>query len=181
MTSPSLSRLSRRTYVKFLLFEFLIACTHKSPNAQQVDTSSTDLDSTPNDTDTATDTASVIETEDSAEENDCTGSDLQLDLIDYPELLVVGGSQTVSFPEQFVHVLIICVAQEEWLAVWQICTHGNCEVEWDTDVALVRCPCHNSLFDWDGSVLQGPATRSLSTYEVCRLDNSLVLTPITGG
>ena len=176
MTSP---RLSRRTYVKFLLFEFLIACTRKSPNTQEVDTPSTDLDSTPNDTDTATDTASLIEPEDSAEDNSCTESDLQLDLMDYPELLVVGGSQTVSFPEQFVHVLIICVSQDEWLAVWQICTHGNCEVEWDTDVALVRCPCHNSLFDWDGSVLQGPATRSLSTYEVCRLDNSLVLTLIT--
>ena len=172
MTAP---RLSRRTYVKFLLLEFLIACTHKNLNTQQVDTSSTDLESAPNDTDTS----NLIEPEDSAEENDCTGSDLQLDLIDYPELLVVGGSQTVSFPEQFVHVLIICVSQDEWLAVWQICTHGNCEVEWDTDVALVRCPCHNSLFDWDGSVLQGPATRSLSTYEVCRLDNSLVLTLIT--
>jgi len=174
MKSPLLSRLSRRTYVKFLLFEFILACTSKSPNSPQEDTSSTNIDSPPNDADTAT----LTENEDSAEEDDCLESTLQVDLLEYPELLVVGGNQTVSFPEQFVHVLIICVAENEWLAVWQICTHGNCEVEWDSDSALVRCPCHNSLFDWDGSVLQGPATRSLSTYDVCRLDSTLLLTPI---
>jgi Rieske Fe-S protein len=160
--------------VKFLLFEFLLACTSKSQNSQQEDTSTTNIDSPPKDTDTVT----APETEDSAEEPDCLESTLQIDLLEYPELLVVGKSQTVSFPEQFVHVLIICVAEHEWLAVWQICTHGNCEVEWDSDTALVRCPCHNSLFDWDGSVLQGPATRSLSTYDVCRLDSTLLLTPI---
>ena len=171
MKSP---RLSRRTYVKFLLFEFLLACTNKNQNTQQDDTSSTNIDSPPNDVDTAT----LTEPEDSATENDCLESTLQVDLLEYPELLVVGGNQTVSFPEQFVHVLIICVADNEWLAVWQICTHGNCEVEWDSDTALVRCPCHNSLFDWDGSVLQGPATRSLSTYDVCRLDSTLHLTQI---
>ena len=89
----------------------------------------------------------------------------------------MGGTVYVSFPEQFVHLLVICVAEEEWVAVWKICTHGVCDVEWDSSLSLVRCPCHGSLFDVDGLVLQGPAVRDLKAYSVCRKDQKLFLLP----
>ena len=101
---------------------------------------------------------------------DCSESSMQVLLQDHPELTMVGGSTTISFPDDFVHVLIVCVAPQDWIAVWKICTHGNCDVEWADDLALVRCPCHDSLFDWDGSVIQGPATRSLTSFKVCLND-----------
>ncbi len=44
-----------------------------------------------------------------------------------------------------------------------ICTHRGCPVTQITGDAIV-CPCHGSEFSIeDGSVLQGPATRSLAT------------------
>ena len=101
---------------------------------------------------------------------DCSESSMQVLLQDHPELTMVGGSAVVSFPNDFVHVLIVCVAPKDWIAVWKICTHGNCDVEWADELALVRCPCHDSLFDWDGTVIQGPATRSLTSFKVCLND-----------
>ena len=101
---------------------------------------------------------------------ECLSASMQLQLDQYPELSMVGGSSVVSFPDDYVHILIVCVGIHEWIAVWKICTHGTCDVEWADDLGLVRCPCHNSLFDWDGTVLQGPAERSLASFMVC-LDN----------
>ena len=101
---------------------------------------------------------------------DCSESSMQVLLQDHPELTMVGGSTTISFPNDFVHVLIVCVAPQDWIAVWKICTHGNCDVEWADELALVRCPCHDSLVDWDGTVIQGPASRSLTSFKVCLND-----------
>lgn len=107
----------------------------------------------------------------------CESQELSVSLLEHPELRDVGGTVYVSFPEQFVHLLVICVAEEEWVAVWKICTHGVCDVEWDSSLSLVRCPCHGSLFDVDGLVLQGPAVRDLKAYSVCRKDQKLFLLP----
>lgn len=107
------------------------------------------------------------ETDSAVSVEDCTEQRMSLSLEDYPELTQVGGSCLVSFEQEFVHILVVCIGPEDWIAVWQICTHGNCNVEWADDLGLVRCPCHNSLFDIDGQVLQGPATRALSSFTVC--------------
>ena len=107
------------------------------------------------------------------EGEDCLPQELSISLSDYPELRTVGGSSIVSFPEQFVHLLVVCIAEKQWIGVWKICTHGDCDVEWDETVASVRCPCHNSLFDIDGQVLQGPADRALKSYLVCEKQDKL--------
>ena len=112
---------------------------------------------------------------DSAEPEECLPQELSISLMDYPELTEVDGSALVSFPDQFVHLLVVCVAVQKWIAVWKICTHGSCDVEWDENRSAIRCPCHNSFFDLDGHVLQGPAQRPLKSYTVCQLDNSLYL------
>ena len=127
--------------------------------------------------DYSNDTAGPTLTEDSGTidsgviHSDCLESTIQILLSDYPELSMVGGSAYVAFPEKLVQALIVCVGAREWFGVWKICTHGNCDVQWTEELALVVCPCHNSLFDWDGTVLQGPATRNLTAFTVC-LDES---------
>lgn len=45
-----------------------------------------------------------------------------------------------------------------------ICTHHQCPVEWDADVAMLFCPCHGSKFAADGTVVIGPATENLASY-----------------
>jgi Rieske Fe-S protein len=47
-----------------------------------------------------------------------------------------------------------------------VCTHQQCLVS-RIQGSTVQCPCHNSLFSTvDGSVLRGPASRSLSPRAV---------------
>ncbi|MFE4105090.1 QcrA and Rieske domain-containing protein [Almyronema epifaneia] len=57
-------------------------------------------------------------------------------------------------------------AATELAAVNPICTHAGCTVEWQSDQALFVCPCHNSQFQADGTVVGGPATQPLALYEV---------------
>jgi len=46
------------------------------------------------------------------------------------------------------------------------CTHMRCFITWVAD-GLIQCPCHGSQFRIsDGSVVKGPATRSLDTRAV---------------
>ena len=148
--------------------------SHSKISTEEQTTLSNDiaLDSGNVDTDVQeTDTSNPVDCNDST-------STMQIALSRHPELTMIGGSTTISFPDEYVHLLIVCVGHESWIAVWQICTHGNCDVEWADDLGLIRCPCHNSLFDWDGMVLQGPATRALTSFHVClnETGNSLVIT-----
>ena len=52
------------------------------------------------------------------------------------------------------------------LGVNPVCPHAGCNVEWQSDQTLFVCPCHNSQFNADGSVAQGPAAQPLNTYTV---------------
>jgi Rieske Fe-S protein len=49
-------------------------------------------------------------------------------------------------------------------AMTAVCTHQGCTVNAGTDDLL--CPCHDSLFDLNGGVLNGPATTPLVHYLV---------------
>ena len=89
-------------------------------------------------------------------------------LIDAP-LLEMDISSAIPWdvPEEFLRLLIIRTKEREWGAVWRICTHGNCDVEWDEQEEVVVCPCHISIFSTDGLVLQGPAERDLKFFPIC--------------
>ena len=41
-------------------------------------------------------------------------------------------------------------------ALSSTCTHLGCRVAWDSDAALLKCPCHGGTFDRDGAVKSGP-------------------------
>ena len=59
---------------------------------------------------------------------------------------------------------IIYKTNDDFIAFSLVCTHLGCTVEVDGE--NFSCPCHGSQFDHNGSVLKGPATRSLSSLEV---------------
>lgn len=59
------------------------------------------------------------------------------------------------------------------IALLASCTHRGCQPEPVGDRLV--CPCHGSEFSLHGDVLQGPAERSLTRYEVTREGEEVVI------
>jgi menaquinol-cytochrome c reductase iron-sulfur subunit len=55
------------------------------------------------------------------------------------------------------------------------CTHLGCAYHFEEDKKEFLCPCHNSVFALDGSVVSGPAPRPLDRYEVKVQNQRLLL------
>ena len=63
-------------------------------------------------------------------------------------------------------------------ALHSSCTHLDCLFTWDKEKGMFVCPCHGSEFAKDGTLLKGPATRSLDRFPVSLLgeDSGLIRT-----
>jgi nitrite reductase/ring-hydroxylating ferredoxin subunit len=71
------------------------------------------------------------------------------------------GSATL-IPE---HRLFVFRVSDGFYAVSAVCTHLGCNVARD-EVRGFACPCHGSVFDEAGRVLDGPAPRPLPRYRM---------------
>jgi menaquinol-cytochrome c reductase iron-sulfur subunit len=54
-----------------------------------------------------------------------------------------------------------------------ICPHLGCEVPWNKTRGQFVCPCHNSVFAADGSLVSGPAPRGMDTLPIQTKDGDL--------
>ncbi len=54
------------------------------------------------------------------------------------------------------------------------CTHQGCPVDFEQDKQNIFCACHGSTYKIDGSVIKGPASSPLKTYEV-KVDGDAIL------
>ena len=59
-------------------------------------------------------------------------------------------------------------------AIDSVCTHQGCAVDWDGDKKQIICPCHGSAFKADGTVITGPASKPLNSYEA-KLEGDAIL------
>ncbi len=55
------------------------------------------------------------------------------------------------------------------IAVSRRCTHLGCILKYSESNKKFLCPCHQSMFEWDGKYIKGPAKRDLETFEVNKL------------
>ena len=60
-----------------------------------------------------------------------------------------------------------------FLAVSRKCTHLGCTVPWVEAEKKFICPCHSSVFDINGAIIQSPAPRPLDIFPVV-IENSMV-------
>ncbi len=57
------------------------------------------------------------------------------------------------------------VNPKQLIAVNPKCTHQGCDVKWAAAEKKYACPCHGASFDANGEVLNGPATKPLTSYQ----------------
>jgi cytochrome b6-f complex iron-sulfur subunit len=80
-----------------------------------------------------------------------------------------GNPAYFEFPTGYPNILMK-KSDGNLIALSMLCTHVCCELSYVTGNQLY-CPCHGSLFDENGNVLQGPAILPLPTVEFTQ-DNS---------
>lgn len=56
-----------------------------------------------------------------------------------------------------------------------VCTHLSCRVTWKTDQEEYLCPCHDGIFDIEGTVVSGPAPKPLNRYETKIEDDTVFI------
>jgi cytochrome b6-f complex iron-sulfur subunit len=73
-------------------------------------------------------------------------------------------------------IIVIRSGENTYIALSKICTHESCTVAYNHAGNQLPCPCHGSVFSTTGSVLNGPAERSLKVYSVRKEGNILTIT-----
>jgi cytochrome b6-f complex iron-sulfur subunit len=69
---------------------------------------------------------------------------------------------------------LVRLADGGFLALHRKCTHLGCTVPWIAEEQRFACPCHGSVFDLRGDVLNPPAPRALDLFPV-RIENGIVV------
>jgi nitrite reductase/ring-hydroxylating ferredoxin subunit len=79
----------------------------------------------------------------------------------------VGGMLAFTLAGSKIPYILIHVAESEWRAFEQKCTHLSCAVYYDPKLGKIVCPCHKGFFDArTGMVLEGPPPRALGSLPI---------------
>ncbi len=104
------------------------------------------------------------------------GANLCLDLNDpnNKDLTSAGGALVVDSSTDT--IMVVRVSETQVAALSAICTHSGCENTYTSSSMTLDCPCHGSQFSLSGSVLRGPARRSLRTYTATLSGTTITIT-----
>jgi Rieske Fe-S protein len=104
------------------------------------------------------------------------GPGFQIKVSDYPALLEEIGSVRLgvnqvgigdnAFPEGRYYPIIINRDFNGFYVLDSICKHAGCVVNtFDVGEFVMRCPCHGSLYDIRGDVVEGPANEAMTPMD----------------
>jgi len=62
---------------------------------------------------------------------------------------------------------------QNFVALSNICTHLGCRLRWIPEQGKFFCPCHNGIFNKDGSIVSGPQPRPMDRFQT-KLDNGIL-------
>ncbi len=83
------------------------------------------------------------------------------------EDLKIGESYVFEIPSFKEPAILVRLAQDEFVAFGQKCTHLQCPVIWKKDERIIFCPCHKGAFNGvTGDVLYGPPERPLPKLKI---------------
>lgn len=98
-------------------------------------------------------------------------NDVTIDLTksEFDALKTVGGFAYSG------NLIIIRSSDTQYTVLSKICTHQGCTVSYNASSNQLPCPCHGSLYNISGGVINGPATQSLKSYTTNIEGNNLVI------
>jgi Rieske Fe-S protein len=100
---------------------------------------------------------------------------IDLSLPENQALLAVGGSLALdSNVIDADGLLVVRNAIDNAVAFSRRCPHQGCQINPYVD-NLSICPCHNSSFDLNGGVVQGPAKQALKSYPVTLTEKEITI------
>jgi Rieske Fe-S protein len=97
-------------------------------------------------------------------------------LIDTPELENVGGVYHFQIDDLDKDLLVVRKSMGTFVTVDIKCTHKGCDVGYDAENTCFLCPCHDSRFELDGSVKNGPAEKPIQNYKTLFNDEAQEVT-----
>src|SRR5262245_49278093 len=81
--------------------------------------------------------------------------------------IAVGGAQTFAYPTEHDPCILMRTAERTFVAYSQECTHLSCAVIPRIIDSVIRCPCHEGIFDLaTGYPIAGPPRRPLPRVTV---------------
>lgn len=95
---------------------------------------------------------------------------VQIDLTKAQSLAAVGSALVV--PEA--QMMVIHAATDDFRALSNVCTHSGCGIYVFADRRM-RCTCHGSEFDINGTNVAGPAPLPLPRYALERTGSTLTI------
>ena len=102
---------------------------------------------------------------------------------DQPDRIVDAGEVAKFLPGTVTLVreancYLSCLDDGSLLAISRRYTHLGCAVPWVAERNRFECPCHASIFDRTGQVVQSPAPRALDLFRV-RVKRNIITIDIT--
>ena len=71
--------------------------------------------------------------------------------------------------------MIVVNLDDEIHVLSAICLHEGCIVDWNRDLDILQCPCHDGRFDKAGKVLSGPPPAPLVPFEARVLEGKIFI------
>jgi cytochrome b6-f complex iron-sulfur subunit len=90
------------------------------------------------------------------------------------ELTAAGGAMLIDSSNDT--IMVVRMSDTQVIALSAICTHAGCSMDYVASQQLLDCGCHGSQFSTTGTVLRGPANRSLRVYTATLASNIITVT-----
>jgi Rieske Fe-S protein len=94
---------------------------------------------------------------------------------EYAALATIGGSVYCVMNDSNFPAIVTRTGQNELKAYSSKCTHQGCKINLPVGATAALCPCHDSLFNSSGNVIEGPASNQ-PTYSVTISGNIVTIT-----
>lgn len=101
-----------------------------------------------------------------------TPSEFEVDLDDPEFAALLTNDSWLLHPE---YNVIIGNREGVLGAFSSVCPHSGCTRDWSLSTTIFSCRCHGSTFNSKGDLIEGPATRGLTSLNVVREANKLIV------